>query len=88
MFPDDETHRKLKGKANDLGIDLSELCWKGAQVYKPKKGDPIGMELFMDICDIPKDFYNKKQWNKHISKIKNQKKLKEQVLWLAGRLKI
>ena len=87
-FDSDKQHIELRKRALDLGINLRQLMINGAIDYKPKKDDPQGMELFMDICDIPKDFYNKKQWNKHIAKLGNNKKLKEQVVWLAGKLKI
>ena len=87
-FDSNAQHTNLKMRALELDIDLRELMISGALTYKPKKGDPINMELFMDICDIPKDFYNKKQWVKHITKLQNNKKLKDQVLWLASRLKI
>lgn len=83
-----EEHKALRQRALDLNLNLRELMIKGAMSYQPKDKDPQGMELFMDICDIPKDFYNKKQWNKHIAKLENNKKLKDQVLWLAGKLKI
>ena len=71
-----------------MDIDLRELLILGAISYKPKKGDPVNMELFMDICDIPKDFYNKKQWKKYSDKIGKNKKLDEMIYWLAGLRKI
>lgn len=84
MIPDQKEWAELSYKASMLGINLSELFWEGAKAYKPKKGIPKGMELFMDLCDIPKDFYNKKQWKKYSDKIGKNKKLDEMIFWLAG----
>jgi hypothetical protein len=89
MIPSKEELTKLKYKAGLLGINLSELFWNGAKEYKPKKNGPTGIENFFDQpCTLPEDFYSKRQWLKYISKTQDLKKLKKQVYWLAGELKI
>lgn len=90
MIPSKIELLELKHKAGLLGINLSDLFWLGAKKYKPDRGLPKGMELYMgDNNEMPDNFFDKKQWKKHIKNSDdNNKKLKELVLWLAGELKI
>lgn len=79
-FDSDDQHFKLKGKANDLRIDLRELMINGAMSYKPTKKQVSGMEIFMDSDCIPTDPFDMKQWDLYLKKDEKNIKLFEKLI--------
>lgn len=86
VFPSDDEHKKLKQKAIDCDMTLSNLLCIGAAVYKPKRGEKKGMEMFLEINDPPHDAFSLKQWDRYMKKPDNIQKVKKLVLALDRKL--